>query len=120
MGDLNSRDRCFFDFFKDYIFDIRVDGNQSVEIAKMNEIIRICKEDEKSIEFIKKRYTILNGKPPLRSLALKALVNLCRNEALPIMELDKNVKLLIDSMSDDELSSEFCRILSLSTIENTS
>uniref|UniRef100_A0A0K0FJX6 RPOL4c domain-containing protein n=1 Tax=Strongyloides venezuelensis TaxID=75913 RepID=A0A0K0FJX6_STRVS len=103
IGDLNSRDRRFFDFFKDYLFDIRVDGNQSVEIAKMNEIKRIFNEDEKFIE----------------SLALKALVSLCRNEALPIMELDKNIKPLIDSMSDDELS-EFCRLLSLSTIENTS
>uniref|UniRef100_A0A0N5C589 Symplekin_C domain-containing protein n=1 Tax=Strongyloides papillosus TaxID=174720 RepID=A0A0N5C589_STREA len=119
MGDLNSRDRRFFDFFKDYLFDIKVDGNQSIEIAKMNEIIRICKEDEKSIEFIEKLYTILNGKPPLRSLALKALVNLCRNEALPIMELDKKIKPLIDSMSDDELS-EYCRLLSLSTIKSTS
>uniref|UniRef100_A0A0N5CA41 Adaptin_N domain-containing protein n=1 Tax=Strongyloides papillosus TaxID=174720 RepID=A0A0N5CA41_STREA len=78
----------------------------------MNEIIRICKEDEKSFELIGKIYTILNCKPPLRSLVLKVLVNLCRNEALPIMELDKKIKPLIDSMGDDDLS-EYCRLLSV-------
>ncbi|CEF64775.1 Hypothetical protein SRAE_1000302800 [Strongyloides ratti] len=118
MGDLNSRDRRFFDFFKDYLFDIKVDRNQSIEIAKMNEIVRICNEDEKSIEFIEKLYTILNGKPPLRSLALKALVNLCKNEALPIMELEEKLKPLMESFTDEDMS-EYCRLLSLSTVENT-
>uniref|UniRef100_A0A0K0DZY7 Symplekin_C domain-containing protein n=1 Tax=Strongyloides stercoralis TaxID=6248 RepID=A0A0K0DZY7_STRER len=119
MGELNSRDRRFFDFFKDYLFDIKADGNQSIEIAKMNEIVRICNEDEKSIEFIEKLYTILNSKPPLRSLALKALVNLCKNDALSIMELEEKLKLLVESFTDEELS-EYCRLLSLSRIENTS
>uniref|UniRef100_A0A0N4ZWZ8 Rod_C domain-containing protein n=1 Tax=Parastrongyloides trichosuri TaxID=131310 RepID=A0A0N4ZWZ8_PARTI len=119
MGELNSRDRRFFDFFKDYLFDIKIDGDETIEIAKMNEIVKICNEDEKSIEFIEKLYTILNTKSPLRCLALKALVNLCKNEALSITELDKNTKHLIDSMTEEEIS-DYCRLLSLVTVENTS
>uniref|UniRef100_A0AC35THI2 Neur_chan_LBD domain-containing protein n=1 Tax=Rhabditophanes sp. KR3021 TaxID=114890 RepID=A0AC35THI2_9BILA len=113
LGDLNSRDRTFFDLVKPFFMeDIRSSNhNERVSLAKIKQIVRICDEDEKSIEFIPYLQERINVKGFMRTNVLQALCNLAKNEGMELVDAIALMKSLFEELTDQE-KVIYCEVLS--------